>query len=147
MVCFTNVNPTRNPFNTGVKIDQPCKAGILMVGNPEIGSGTLVTFSENEIVTNGSYDRFGNSGNFRINVSPNGSRFNVQVELTGPASSYSRDFQATATEPQSGTIVLTGAGGDPQITLRRNNGSFVTDGKIEIAPNWAPVTLYIGANA
>ncbi|GLR80056.1 hypothetical protein HUE56_22635 (plasmid) [Azospirillum oryzae] len=146
MVDFTVVNPTKDSFRTGVNINQPFELGIITVGNPTVGSGTLVTFVSNTLIANGQYAAFGNSGNFQINVTPNGANFSVAIEITGSFGGNGRSFTANASQNEN-TITLTDIN-DPSTTvvISQNNGSFLTDGKIDIGPSWVPVTLYIDSD-
>lgn len=147
MTNFTIVNPTKDTFRTGTNINQRFDLGILTVGNPSIGTGTLVTFTATEIVGNGNYGVAGASGNFTISVTPSGANFAVTIGLTGSFSAYSRTFTAAATQPGSNTVQLTDVSdANTTVVFSQNNGSFLTDGKVDINPSWAPVSLYIDSN-
>lgn len=147
MTDFTIINPTKNSFRTGTNINQRFVLGIQTVGNPSVGNGTLVTFMPTTLIATGNYSAVGSSGTFAISITPSNGNFTVQVDITGTLASNSRSFTAAASQPASHTVQLTDVtGSGPQVVLSQNNGSWVTDGKIDIDPNWVPITLYIDSN-
>lgn len=150
MVDFTIVNPTKDSFNTGPAIDQPFVLGIQTVGNPSIGNGTLVTYLPNSVAANGSFDVAGDNGTFNLSIEPdaqNPADYILSLIIDGSFSPYSRSFVASGSIPAQGQVLLTDVSDSTTtVLLSQNNGSVFTDGKIDIDPSWAPVTLYIDSN-
>ena len=147
MVDFTIVNPTKDSFNTGYNINQKFQIGFIGPGNPSVGSGVLQTFVSNDIAASGSYSAFGNSGNFNISVTPDGGNFQVVVQISGSFSQLSRQFVGAASQPGSNTVQLTDITNSGNwIVFTQNNGSWLTDGKIDLNVSGTSVTLYIDAN-
>ncbi|MBS9476089.1 hypothetical protein [Ancylobacter radicis] len=146
MVDFTIVNPTKNPFKTGTNINQPCIIGIIAPFNPTIGNGTVVTFTPSVLMAKGNYNAWVGSGTFNISVTPSGANFLASFQLTGTFAAQSQSFTATATQTGSNAFQLVSLDKSLSLTVSQDNGGWGTDGKIDVKPSWAAVTLYIDSN-
>ena len=148
MCNLTIVNPTKDPFNIGTNINQACNVYVKEAVYVNIGSGTVVTYIASELLANGSYSALGYSGDWTIQVSQNSDgTWDVEANFTGSGSGYSRTFTANGSQITSPpSITFTDTQSSDSVVLSQDNGSIVTDGKIEINPNWAPTSIYLDSN-
>lgn len=148
MCNLTIVNPTKDPFNIGTGINQPCNVNVKEGAYITIGSGTVVTYIATELLGNGSYSAFGFSGDWSIEISQNSDgTWDVEANFTGSGSGYSRTFTANGSQVSSPpSITFTDTQSSDSVVLSQDNGSIITDGRIEINPNWAPTSIYLDSN-
>lgn len=147
MVDLTVVNPTNHSFPVGTNVNAPCQIGIITIGNPSIGSGTLQTFTSSSAVASGTYSisfPVSGSGDWSVNMTaqPDGT-WNVAFNLTGTFAGKSQNFVANAVQ-QGNSVAFTEVS-DPSdvITLSQNNGGLFTNGKINISLSTASMSLYL----
>lgn len=150
MTDLTIINPTSNSFPIGTGLNQPIEIGVITVGNPTIGNGTLTEFISNAISANGSYsfDVLGvsGSGNWNVQISENSdSSWLVQLVMTGTFGGNSFTLSNAVATTNGNSITFTDpANPSASLTLSQNNGSWFTMGKININETALPVaTLYV----
>ncbi len=154
MCDLTTVNPTKDSFNIGVNVNQPCVVGIYAGPDPNVGSGTVVTYVSCSFLANGNYDALGQSGSWKINLTSNNPdcsqqdcTWNVDLEITGSESSYSKSFQATCTSTNNGhTLTFQSTTSGDSVQVNQDNGTWFTDGKILVTASWVPFTVFLDAN-
>lgn len=147
MVDLTIVNPTDHSFPIGTNLNCPVQIGVITLGNPTIGSGTLNTFTSSAANGNGSYSfnilGVSGSGNWSVNLAAQSDgTWLVQVELTG---TFGQNVSFTANAVAQGHSVVFTDINDPSqvLTLAQDNGDWFTNGKITIALSKVSQTLYL----
>jgi len=150
MCDLTVVNPTKDPFNIGQNINQPCVIeDKIAIAYDEIGSGTVQTYVATALAASGSYGTLGATGTWSISLSQNADEtWTVGATLSGSGAGYDRYFTATCAQTSSNPPALTfsDTGTSDNVVLSQDNGSAVTDGKIQFNPSWAPVSIYLDSN-
>ena len=152
MVDLTIINPTDNSFPIGTNLSCPVEVGVIFVGNPSIGSGTLSTFTSSAAQAQGSYsiDVFvSGSGTWDVSaVEQSDGTWSVDVQLTGTFASHSAAFTANASTSGNSVIFANVNNPSETITLAQDNGGLFTKGKITISLSSASQhTLYLYNNS
>lgn len=144
MCDLTVVNPTKDPLALGENINQSVLLSIYL--GPDLGSGTVTTYTSEAFIMSGTYDAFSQHGSFSVHIAQEAPNlWNVSIDVTGTEHNFTRYFSATCSQSENQIVFQSTSSGD-SVTVQQDNGSPVTAGKILLQASWISLTSEIIAN-